>query len=149
MYIINLPLNFNPKIHLPVKLWRYADNAKLFLDLLIRKTLYTKRKWHRLKAAYLRESIHFRKFNDIRDALKASGVIDWNPVYVVGSKCRSYSLMPEFNKHKVQEEVIKKSIIKRLCRAKQDQWDRKDPTLCALDAWCKKLVIDENGARHT
>jgi hypothetical protein len=141
---IYLPSIFDANIQR--KLGRYAEHAKLFLNILVNKHLQkTNKPWFRLKTQYLMRTVH-HDFPVIRNALLANGMIVFDPHYQQGSHCRRYGLSQACLDHGYcQEVVMKKTLIKRLLLT-ITHWNIHDEVLWAMNEWCKLLRLDYEAA---
>ena len=101
------PLDFDVAKCLPRRLWRYEDDARYVLGLILWQTLMRFPKQVRknddpgveLKAAYLRDIMTCKdRYREVLDALEKSGAIRCDHRYVVGRKCFTYRLGDRFGR---------------------------------------------------
>lgn len=113
---IYLPDGYDPRDHLPERLWKYADAANYLVHAIEASRVFYHRKradFNPLKAEYLNNVMGRWHRTDICTALSEAGVIEIDRQYLVGRKSRGYRLGPRFRdavfrRHRIGPKVAKK-----------------------------------------
>ena len=158
------PVDFDEKKCLPKHLWRYAEDARYVLGLILWQTLMRFPKEVRknadpgveLKAAYLRDTMTCKdRYRKVLDALEKSGAIRCDHHYVEGRKCHTYWLGDLFSRKYETHIFTKTALVANLVRREKKevadltllhQWLRDRLFLLDIDdmAAMKHLAGDPN-----
>ena len=152
------PVDFDVAKCLPKKLWRYAEDARYVIGLILWQTLMRFPKQIRknedpgveLKSAYLRDTITCKdKYRELLNALEKSGAIRCDHHYQEGRKCFTYRLGDLFS-HDYEIYIFRNSrLISSLMRRRR----KEVADLTPLHKWLRDklpmLDIDDMAAmRH-
>jgi len=136
MFIYN-PINLNlDNIEFPCD----NDYARLFIHILLKKTIFSKREFIPLKASILRKSVHLH-VGRIKDILVENGIIDCDFTYYPKQKCYGFKLCDKYKNQRIKKiKVFKKCILKKL--------DFSEPEISTtahqgIWKWLNEVEIDE------
>ncbi len=94
---VYVPETFDPKVHLPGDLLRYADCARYFLHRVVWGRVQrrlTPDEFVPIKFDYLRAVVPDRVIRPLKEALLDGGVVDCDGQYIEGEKSLGYRLAP-------------------------------------------------------
>lgn len=144
------PDNFDPAACLPPFLRRFSDCARMLVHIVLVRQCeqdLDERDYVPLSASILRKQIHGRFAEAVRDALRASGVLDCDDVYVPGVKCLGYRLGRDYRRRKaVRVRLQDKALVRRNARE-----EVRGPVLLnevheMMWHWLNRVEIDHEGA---
>jgi hypothetical protein len=150
MYVYN-PEGFDPTHHLPLRLRKYADCARVLVHLIESGRVFGKLRPYEFvprKAAYLRNLVHKEQYLPLRDALAAGGVIELDSHYIVGQKSMGFRIGSAyegqpFRRVRLQDDAA----VRRLAKAREQfRPPLTDPTHQRLFHWLTQLEVDYEGA---
>lgn len=149
------PESFNPREFLPTALKPWADDARYFVSLILRKFSSRQvddRGLVRLHAKFLRTVMHNRHTVAIVDSLVKGGAVERFP-YTVGQASFGYRLSARFigDKH-IRVQARDQRLIERIelfhKKAEAERADRMKPVHVELARRQRQLQIDSTAARQ-
>jgi hypothetical protein len=145
MFVYN-PDGFEPRDHVPSHLHAYADCARVLVHLVecgrvnnkLQDSAFIPR-----KAEYLRRFVHKEMYLPIRNALVASGVLEWHPQYVVGKQSYGFRIGERFKKTLFRRyKLTDRAAIRRFQRVRAEQSPfLADPIHRGLYEWLTRLEV--------
>jgi hypothetical protein len=150
MFVYN-PDGFDPRDHVPPHLHAFADCARILVHLVESARAFNKlhdADFVPRKAQYLRRLVHKEMYLPIRNALVASGVLEWRPQYIVGKQSYGFRIGERFKNTLFRRcKLTDRASIRRLQRFRAEQSPLlTDPTHKGLYEWLTRLEVDYEAA---
>jgi hypothetical protein len=144
---VYVPSSFDPLIHLPDDLQKYADSARYLLHRIhwgrvMRKSASDG--YVMLKFDYLREIIPDKILKNLRNALERSKVIDCQKQYITGVKSYGY----KFGQSVIGSPIVRTEIVEAKTSNRMLKQSKSDSQKIKLDVhkhlrgWLRKTKID-------